>query len=98
MPRFESKKPSEKLVTVFSDIENGIIKNTVISGDFFIYPEEAVYLLQDFFNGLDIRKIDYKILNKDIERFIEKNEMELVGISAETLAEAIIYFADGING
>jgi lipoate-protein ligase A len=37
----EYKTPGGKLVRVDVEVENGTLRDVVVSGDFFLYPEEA---------------------------------------------------------
>jgi len=46
----EYKTPGGKLVRVDFDVRDGLLRDVVVSGDFFLYPEEA---LSDITGSLD---------------------------------------------
>ena len=83
------KVPEGKLLKIYADIDetNNKIKNININGDFFAHPEESItelekILQQKFFKRKDIIKI--------ITSFIETNQVQFIGIDAESLTEAIM--------
>lgn len=96
MLRYESKKSGEKLVNVSAEIESGIVKKIIISGDFFIHPEDSIDTIQNFLTGININGLSKEILKTDLDKFILENGIEMIGISSETLVEALASFAAGI--
>jgi lipoate-protein ligase A len=48
----EYKIPGGKLVKVDFDIQNNRLTNVVLSGDFFVYPDEAYELLRASLEGM----------------------------------------------
>lgn len=83
----EYKTPGGKLVVVDFDIEDGRFRNMVISGDFFLYPEEELAALTHALEGVDIELDD--------ESFAERIRMdlhpdtELLGTSPEGIVIAV---------
>ncbi|HDP80546.1 MAG TPA: biotin--protein ligase [Spirochaetes bacterium] len=83
---FEIKRENEKLLRVAVDVVDGALRSLELSGDFFIHPEEGVETLQARLIGLPP---DEKVLAPVIKRCLAENAIELVGLSAATIAAAI---------
>lgn len=83
----EYKTPGGKLVVVDFDIVEGRFKNMVISGDFFLYPEEEIDPLTNALEGVDVELDD--------ESFAERIRMDLhpdtrlLGTSPEGIVIAV---------
>jgi lipoate---protein ligase len=83
----EYKTPGGKLVVVDFDVINGRLRNLVISGDFFLYPDEELATLTNALDGVDA--------DLDDESFAERIRMdldpetELLGTSPEAIATAV---------
>lgn len=83
----EYKTPGGKLVVVDFDIVDGRFKNMVISGDFFLYPEEELPALTNALEGVDVELDD--------ESFAERIRMdlhpdtEMMGTSPEGIVIAV---------
>jgi len=83
----EYKTPGGKLVIVDFDVIDGRLRNVVISGDFFLYPEEELATLTNALEGVDA--------DLDDESFAERIRMdlhpdtELLGTSPEAIAAAV---------
>lgn len=78
---------SQKLIRVmleYNEIENTIIRIT-ISGDFFLYPEEALEIIEA---GLVGKKLDRESLKQDIESSLKG--IEVYGFNSTSLTEAIL--------
>jgi len=80
MPSCEEKVPGGKLVNV-SVSKSGV----TVSGDFFIFPEEAVFQLEQALNGLNggesIDTIEAMLL-----RIVEEKRIKLVGLDEHVIA------------
>lgn len=83
----EYKTPGGKLVVVDFDVIDGRFRNVVISGDFFVYPEEEHRILTNALEGVDA--------DLDDESFAERIRMDLhpdttlLGTSPEGVATAV---------
>ena len=90
-----AEKKSGKLVRV--NIEYGEkIEDITISGDFFIHPEESLELIEKRLRGLRISELhDVSGIVSDL---IWNNHIELIGITPETISEAIREAVSGKNG
>ncbi len=81
------KNPGEKLVRIDVEFDGNTIKNAHISGDFFIYPEEAIEKIEKDLIGLPV---DEKQIQEKISRLVKIETIELVGISPATIAQGIL--------
>lgn len=83
----EYKTPGGKLVIVDFDLDDGRLKNVVVSGDFFLYPDEEISVLSNALEGVDA--------DLDDESFAERVRMDLhpdttmLGTSPEGIATAV---------
>lgn len=91
----EYKTPGGKLVVVDFDVIDGRFKHMVISGDFFLYPEEELAVLTHALEGVDVELDD--------ESFAERIRMdlhpdtELLGTSPEGIVIAVRRALDGVE-
>jgi lipoate-protein ligase A len=78
---------SQKLIRI--NLEYDEKENTInqirISGDFFLYPEEALETLEEDLVG---RKLEREILKQEIEKSLERTEV--YGFDCTSLTEAIL--------
>ena len=86
--RGECKTPGGKLIAVEFDVMNDELRNVVVSGDFFLYPEEALPLLVTALehSSTSLGVADYAARAREA---IE-SRAELVGSSPEALATAVV--------
>jgi len=80
------KVPNGKLVKVTLEFENEKILSVIITGDFFLYPENGIEVIENSLNGADLNRKD---LVSKINQAVEKNKLELFGIDADGIVEAI---------
>jgi len=80
---FKSKKLIQ--VQLSFDDENNEIHSVRITGDFFLYPEDSLELLETNLVGV---KLDRNILKKRIEESLSNSQT--FGFDSESLAEAIL--------
>ncbi len=77
------KVPGGKLLRIDAEVDNDIIKSVKLTGDFFIYPEKGVVLLERALQGKrisDIEETFYKVL--------KKNKLRVIGFDGSDLFEA----------
>ena len=84
----EFKTPGGKLIAVEFDVEDGALRNVVVTGDFFLYPEEALDSLAGALEGMpaSMSEEDYAAL----VAAALSDGVELLGSSAEALASAVV--------
>lgn len=85
--RGDYKTVGGKLVTVDFDLECGYLRNVQVSGDFFLYPEEALADIRDAVEGLP-ETVDEQTIADRIRAELDP-EVSLVGFSPEAVAKAV---------
>ncbi len=84
--RSEYKVKGGKMIKVSLDVEEGTIKNALIAGDFFLYPEEAIEQIERSLKGVSAD-------SSDLERVLADAVMEagaqLLGVAVEDIASAV---------
>ena len=86
--RGEYKSPGGKLIAVEFDVRDGFLHGVSISGDFFLYPENALPRLAAALEGLPstLDETDYAA---QIQPVLDDN-VELLGSSAKGLGIAVV--------
>ena len=88
------KIPEGKLVKIELDFSGTKINSVKINGDFFLHPEQGIELIEKSLSGKGIEK---KNLIDAVNSSVKKNSLELFGISAEGIADAIILAKDAVK-
>ena len=83
----EYKTPGGKLVVVDLDVIDGRLRNVVISGDFFVYPEEEHPVIANALDGVDI-DLDDESLAERIRMDLHP-DTTLLGTSPEGIVVAV---------
>jgi lipoate-protein ligase A len=83
----EYKTPGGKLVVVDFGVRGGQLTEVVISGDFFLYPDDALVDLQNALEGLSVEVTESEIAER--VRFGLRRNAELLGTSPEGIAAAV---------
>jgi lipoate-protein ligase A len=86
--RGEFKTPGGKLIAVEFDVVNGELRNVVVTGDFFLYPEEALPVLAGALENTPA-SLDEASYAASIRSALD-SRAELVGSSPEALAGAVV--------
>jgi hypothetical protein len=83
------KVPHGKLlkISVEYNEKKNVIKNILITGDFFAYPEEAIELME---TKLSNTVIEREQLQKKIQSIITEYHIEFIGVDAEGLTQGIL--------
>jgi lipoate-protein ligase A len=84
----EVKTPGGKLIAVELDLVDGDLRNVVVTGDFFLYPEEALPLLAGALENCPAT-LDETGYAARVRAALAAGG-ELVGSSPEALAEAVV--------
>ena len=87
MKRAHNVYKSQKLIRIkleYDETENTINRIT-IAGDFFLYPEEALEILEANLVG---KKLERETLKQEIDICLE--DIEVYGFNSTSLAEAIV--------
>ena len=83
----EYKTPGGKLVAVDFDVTSDRLTRVMVTGDFFLYPEEALEAIVGALEGLPVTAEDGEIA-RAVERAIPEGT-ELLGFSPEAVAIAV---------
>lgn len=88
--RGEVKTPGGKLVAVEFQVEADRLREVSITGDFFLYPEEALPLLATALEGIPIAagEVEFSRSIGDLLA-LHQDEMSLIGTSPDAVATAI---------
>jgi lipoate---protein ligase len=81
------KVPAGKLLKIFVSLENGVIQRIQITGDFFVYPEEAIIGLEHVLQGVSLQK---DVLEQKIGAFVRMNNVQFFGITVEAIVGALL--------
>jgi len=81
------KVPDGKLLKISLKFKGEKIISVKITGDFFLYPEEGIEAIEKSLSG---KKLDRKLIAGEVSRAVQKNSIELFGISAEGIAEGVL--------
>lgn len=83
----EYKTPGGKLVVVDFETRDGKLTGVELSGDFFLYPEEALADLTGALEGLPVELSESEIAER--VRMAMPRDTELLGSSPEGIATAV---------
>ncbi len=82
-----SYKATKGLIRVRLEIEDETIKDLVISGDFFLYPEDMLWELERFLVG---KKVVRESLIAEISSFYDRFGVSSPGVKPEDFANVIL--------
>lgn len=80
-------KAEKGLISVKLYTENSKIKELRLEGDFFFYPEDKLWELENALVGM---RLDKEKLREEIARFYSENNILSPGVKPKDFAEAII--------
>lgn len=83
----EYKTPGGKLVAVDFDVEDDALRDVRLTGDFFLYPEEALADLTAALEGLSVELSESEIAEQ--VRVAIPRDAELLGSSPEAIGAAV---------
>lgn len=83
----EYKTPGGKLVVVDLDVAEGKLRDVMVSGDFFLYPDEAFSTLAEALEGLSVDLTESEIAEQ--VRMALPRGAELLGSSPEAIGAAV---------
>lgn len=78
--------PKGKFLKISMDF-NETINDIVITGDFFVHPEEAIDELQESLKGA---RTEPQVIRDILEEFFERQEVRMYGISTEGVLSGIM--------
>ncbi|MFX0089234.1 MAG: lipoate protein ligase C-terminal domain-containing protein [Promethearchaeota archaeon] len=81
----ELKVPGGKLIRADISVKDGRIGRIVITGDFFLHPEDVLEQLEEKLLGRNAEKIE-----KIIRKFFTESKVVLVGADVKDFEEVIL--------
>lgn len=91
----EYKTPGGKLVVVDFTVEDRRLREVMVSGDFFLYPEEALASIAGALEGLDSSRSEDEYAQQ--VRLHLGPDVSLIGTSPEGIAIAVRRALDGFS-
>ena len=82
-----SLKAQKGLIRVRAEAKSSEIESIVISGDFFMYPEDRLWEMEKRLKGTKTRK---KEITERIKEFYRNEDVLSPGVTPEDFAEAIV--------
>jgi len=86
--RGEYKTPGGKLVVAEFDVRDDRFVNVRITGDFFLYPEDALPLMNEAIEGASTDATAFELASR--VAVAVPLETEMLGFSPEAVAEAVL--------
>ncbi|MHA1300396.1 MAG: lipoate--protein ligase [Candidatus Helarchaeota archaeon] len=80
-------KSSGGLIRVTLEIENDIIRDVLLSGDFWLFPTTKISELEKVLKGV---KIEKDRLNEVLNQFFEKNKIQSLGTTVDDFVKTIL--------
>lgn len=75
------------LIRSFVTVESGVIKDITVSGDFFLFPEEAIFKLLEHLKGAPV---DREAIQGNIEETYMRENIQSPGTSPADFTESIM--------
>lgn len=85
--RGEYKVPGGKLVVAEFSVVDGRLANVRITGDFFLFPEDAIHLLSQSLEGATVTATIGELVELIDSQL--SSEVEMLGIDSTAVAEAV---------
>ncbi len=83
------------MIRVKCTANNDRIEEIEITGDFFIYPEDGLWIIEE---GLRNTRLDKGEIKKTLSMIIDQHNIELIGSKIEDFIEAIYCACSGVCG
>ncbi|MCZ7392034.1 MAG: lipoate protein ligase C-terminal domain-containing protein [Candidatus Methanoperedens sp.] len=91
MELFKTKQGIHKskggLIRSFVTVEDGVIKDITLSGDFFLFPEEAFFKILEQLKGTSANREE---IQKNIEKIYKKEHIQSPGTLPSDFTESIM--------
>ena len=84
MEKIDYKVEGGKLLRIQIDIKDGIIKDIKIRGDFFVYPETAIFKIEEF-----LKEKKFKSFADSLSSYIKKENIKIIGFSVSDFEKAL---------
>ncbi len=77
-----------KLVRVTVDYEPHAIRKVLITGDFFLHPEDTLELIEQSFTNLPLALSEEDLVAR-VQQIVNEKEIIMVGITSEAIAKLV---------
>ena len=84
---FDYKPKNGKLLRITLHYDNGRIQQVKIFGDYFLYPEEAIFEIEKALTGV---RLEREAILKVLETKFKELNVLPIGITAEAICEGIL--------
>ena len=88
---YAHKVPGGKLIKIKLELTENRIQSIVITGDFFLHPEDCLLSIEESLVGCEI---DSNLLVERIENIMSEKGCQLIGATASDLVIAIMKAAE----
>ncbi|NHV96512.1 MAG: lipoate--protein ligase family protein [Thaumarchaeota archaeon] len=78
---------AQKLIRITLEVVEGRIRDVLISGDFFMIPEEALPKLEEMLKGATLQR---EVLTKKIQEFYSRYRVQTPNVAPEDFVEALM--------
>ncbi len=85
MQKVTYKVPKGKMLRLQFKLDDYLIKDIKITGDFFIHPEKTIIDIEKFLINIDVREVE-----KKLSPFIKKNNIKLIGFKPKDLQHCLL--------
>ncbi len=85
-------KARKGLIRARVEVSGGRIVDARLTGDFFLYPEDALWGLEERLRGTSVNR---EAIRRVVEGFLEETGARLVGSTVDDFVEAIYCAATG---
>jgi len=85
--KIDYKVPGGKLLRIKAEVEEGILKEVKISGDFFLHPEEKITDIEKSVTG---QVIEEENLRKRLSEVFKRNDIKSIGFSIDDLIKVLM--------
>ncbi|MGB9748412.1 MAG: lipoate protein ligase C-terminal domain-containing protein [Candidatus Woesearchaeota archaeon] len=86
-----------RIEAILDSANKSIIKDIKITGDFFIHPENSIFEIENLIKNARLEEDDLTALKNNLNEFINKNNIKLIGFCIDDLMNAIKEFVKNSN-
>jgi lipoate-protein ligase A len=88
-------KSRKGLIRVKCEAQGGTVRNVEITGDFFMYPEDSLWIIQDSLKGIEVTR---DAIKGRLAEVFKEHGVQLAGSTIDDFAEAIYCACSGECG
>jgi lipoate---protein ligase len=96
LKQIDYKPKDGKLIRLDIDVDENIIKDIKITGDFFIHPEYSIENIEDLLKGKNLKLGDETL--SELKNYVKENNIKMIGITIDDIKCIIDMAVDKKNG